>query len=266
MIIAWREIKANSRSFLVWTVSLAIFNFAMMMLYPSFADEAGGLADFIEMLPQEFLRAFGLDRLSLSDIMGYYATEGYLVFILASSLYAVLLSSSLLAKEESDKTIEFLLARPVTRSQVVLNKLLALTVLLFVLNTIVSLTTWAGFELYKREAYHMATLGWLFLAPFLAQMTFAMISLLLSLFVTRKRNVYASGIGLVLLLYFISFFVELNDKLRFLGYLTPFKYANAADIVTRQSMRTGDLLILLGVIGLTVLAVFLIYRRKNIAI
>jgi ABC-2 type transport system permease protein len=97
-------------------------------------------------------------------------------------------------------------------------------------------------------------------------MTFAMISLLLSLFVTRKRNVYASGIGLVLLLYFISFFVELNDKLRFLGYLTPFKYANAADIVTRQSMRTGDLLILLGVIGLTVLAVFLIYRRKNIAI
>lgn len=266
MNIAWREIKANSRSFLTWSVSLAVFNFAMMMLYPSFADEAGNLAGFIEMLPQEFLKAFGLDRLSLSDIMGYYATEGYLVFILAASLYAVLLSSSLLAKEENDKTIEFLLARPVSRSQIVLYKLMAMTGLLIGLNMIVSLTTWIGFEVYKREAYRMATLGWLFLAPFLAQMTFAMISLVLSLFVTRKRNVYASGIGLVLLLYFISFIVEMNDKLKFLGYLTPFKYANAADIVTLQSMRTCDLLILVCANGLAVLAVFLIYRKRNIAL
>jgi len=263
MNILRRELKANSKSLLIWMLSLAAFNFSMMALYPSFAIEAGDLEKFIDMFPEGFMRAFGLDRLNLTDILGYYATEGYTVFILAGSIYAMLLGSSLLSKEEDDRTIEFLLAKPVTRNQIVCQMLWASVISLFLLNIAVAAATFAGFEIYKQAPYSRTTLLWLSMAPFLLQVTFAHIGLVLSLMVTRKKSIYAIGLGLVLSLYLLGLLAEASDKLAFISRLTLFKSANATDIVVNGRMSLLDVGLFAGLNGVLVAILFKVYQHKD---
>ena len=63
-------------------------------------------------------KAFGIDRLDLATITGYFGMEIHL-FIILSGPCTPLLSSGLLSKEEGEKTAEFLLSRPITRASVV---------------------------------------------------------------------------------------------------------------------------------------------------
>ncbi len=264
MIVYRREIRSRFRSWWIWTLSLAAYSFAILMLYPTFADEAAGMDAFISKLPKEFLRAFGLDRLSLSDILGYHATETYIILILASSLYAILIGTSLLSREESDRTIEFLLARPVSRCRIVAEKLLASATLLLALNLVVSLVSWIGIELYRQADYPLGTLLWLSFAPFPAQLVFVHLGLLATQLPGRRKASAASGIGIVLVLYSVGFLAEMSDSLAFLRWLTPFSYAGAVDIVTSGLMRIRDLLVLVGANLLLVAGTFLLYRKKDV--
>ena len=62
------------------------------------------------------------------------------------SIYAIVLSSNILLKEEYNKTAEYLLTRPLTRSEIFLSKLAVLFINIFLLNLVTSL---AGFILHR---------------------------------------------------------------------------------------------------------------------
>jgi hypothetical protein len=49
--------------------------------------------------------------------MGFYAANNIVYMMLLGSIYAIVLSSNILLKEEYDKTAEFLMSRPITRNK-----------------------------------------------------------------------------------------------------------------------------------------------------
>jgi ABC-2 type transport system permease protein len=265
MNILRREWRAGFKSLAVWTASLALFNLAMMAIYPSFARDTGGLDELIELMPEGFMKAFGLDRMSLTDIMGFYATEAYIIFVLCGGIYAVLLGSSILAREENSRTIEFLLARPITRYRLLANVQVYCLCSSLSLCTVVGLVTWAAFEIFQTGPFDRHILLLLCLAPVLLQFTFIHIGLLGSVLVTRRKTITAAGIGLVLGAYFVFLLAEISEPLAMLGFLTPFKYVSAADIVTSGTIRPLWLLLLLLINGALVGASYLIYGRKDLA-
>jgi ABC-2 type transport system permease protein len=263
MNILMRELKANRRSLIIWVSVLALLSFLMMSLYPSFADDADKMEELLSAFPEDFLKAFGANKLSMAEGIGWFALETYLLIILFGSMFAVILGSSMLAKEEEEKTIEFLLAKPVTRSQVVTGKLLAFVGYIFAFNFCVGLATFIGFELFV-EQYSRIELLRLIAAPFLAHLSFACIGFLLSLFFTRRKSAYSAGIGLVLLTYFLSVIADLAERVRFLRYASPFYYMNAADIVTNGRIDPLHILIVLGVSVFAVGATYFLYNRRDI--
>ncbi|MCR3922574.1 MAG: ABC transporter permease, partial [Firmicutes bacterium] len=167
MNIFLRELKSNRRALIIWGSALAVLSFLMMAIYPSFAADAAKMEELLSAYPEGFMKAFGMDKLSLGDAMGWYALEAYLMIILFGSMYAVILSSSILAKEENEKTIEFLLAKPVTRNHVVTSKLLVIVGYLLIFNAGVGVVTFIGFEVFTEE-YSRIELLRLIVAPFLA--------------------------------------------------------------------------------------------------
>jgi ABC-2 type transport system permease protein len=237
----------------------------MLAIYPSFAADAAQFEEFLTMYPEGFLKAFGMDRLNLTDAMGWFALEAYLMTILFGSMFAVILSSSMLAKEEDEKTIEFLLAKPITRNFVVTSKLLAFVVYLLAFNAGVGVVTFIGFELFAEEYSRMELLR-LTIAPFLAHLSFASIGFFLSLFFTRKKSSYSVGIGLVLLIYFLNMMANMTDKVEFFRYISPFYYMDAADIIVDGSINPLHALILLTVSALAIGATYLLYNRRDITI
>lgn len=264
MNLLLRELKTNRRSLLIWTAILALLNLMMMALFPSFAADAEQLEGYIDVFPEEFSRIFGLDKLNMTEPIGFYSVEAYFMVVLFGSMFAAMLGTTMLSKEEDEKTIEFLLAKPVSRSQVVTGKVLAVLMLLVILNLVIAAVTVASFEIFV-SGYSRAELARLLIAPFIGQLAFAGLGLLLSVFLARRRAAISAGIGLVLGLYFLNVIANLTDKLDFLRFLSPFWYIEAADIV-EDGFVPWKLALMLGVVAATVAATYWTYNQKDITI
>ncbi len=110
MNIYRRELSINRTGLLIWTLILAALGVMVLGFFPALAQQAASLDQLLSSMPRSLLLAFGLEKISMTDIMGFYATKQYTTITLFGSIYVILLSSSMLSKEEGDKTIEFLLS------------------------------------------------------------------------------------------------------------------------------------------------------------
>lgn len=266
MVIFIRELVRNRKSFLIWTISLIALNGLMMMMFPTLAEQAEGFDEMLKSYPQGFIEAFGLDRLSMGNILHYFGLESYLFVTLFGGMYAMILGSSILSKEESDKTIEFLLAKPVTRNTIVTSKVLCGLFYIFLLNLVFSLTNFIMFEMVKPEDYSMKIFVLLSIAPFLLQVLFASIGLLASVFIVKTKAIMPLSIGVVLGAYFISIASSLSEKLSSLKYFTPFRYFDAADLIHDEAISGLYLFITFSVMIITVGLTYLFYNKKNITV
>ena len=88
-------------------------------------DDLEKLTEMMDVMPKALLAAVGMDNLNMTKIEGFYGSKGHLIVILMGSIFAVYLSSSLLVKEEDDKTIEYLLSKPITRNEIYCAKYMA---------------------------------------------------------------------------------------------------------------------------------------------
>ena len=72
------------------------------------------------------------------------------------------------------------------------------------------------------------------------------------------------GLGIATMMYFLNIIANISDQAKFLKYITPFGYANGADIVENGSLDTGMVLtgMLFAVIG--ILTAYWKYSRKDI--
>lgn len=265
MQVLRRELRANRKSWLVWTIALAALSLMMMSVYPSFRQDTGNLESMMDLFPEAFTKIFGLDQLSMAEPIGFYATEAYFMVMLFGSLYAAILGAGIMAKEEDDKTIEFLLARPLSRSRVLANKLLALLVLLVLFNLGIGLVTFAAFAVFDVGDYSSITLLRLVVAPLFAHVTFASLAFSLSLFIARKKAASSMAIGMVIGLYFVDVLATLSDKFEILRYLTPYYYVTAVGIV-HDGIKPVNVLVLLGITTIALAASFFCYSRRDITV
>jgi ABC-2 type transport system permease protein len=67
---------------------------------------------------------FGMANLEVTSLSGFYGVINFYLVIMGA-IFAIILGAGILAKEERDKTAEFLLVKPVTRTWVLGQKLAA---------------------------------------------------------------------------------------------------------------------------------------------
>lgn len=261
-----RELKVNRRSWLILSVSMALLTIITMWVYPSIASEQSRIDQLISTYPKELLAAFHLDELSLADILGFYATESYPFILLLGGMFAILLAGGIMAKEESEKTIEFLLARPVTRSQIVSGKMMVVLLYILLFNLVQLLVAYLSFEWVKQGPYAVTTLLLLHLGAFLVHLIFASLGLALAVFIPKLKALSPLGIGLVLGTYFFSIMVRLSSKLAFLAYISPFEYADAVDVIKKGGLQPQYLAIALVLVAGLVATTYFFYNRKDITV
>lgn len=261
------EMKRNAKSFLIWTASILVFVLWMLSVYESsFAGIGEGIHEFVKLFPESMKKAFGIDRLDLATITGYFGMEIHLFIILFGSMYATLLSSGLLSKEEGEKTVEFLLSRPITRASVVTQKLLVYVAYVTLFAIVIWSVTYVTMLRSVAAEFDSRTYWILGAMTYLAIMSIASLGFLGSVFVTRSRTVYSSALGLVLGLYAMQVVTDVSDKASFLRYATPFKWAFAADILCGGKVEPVYVALSLGVICASVAGAFRVYTRKDIAV
>lgn len=260
-----REMNRNLKALIIWTLVISGITILNLMMFPEVAKQQEAIDQLIKQLPPSLIKAFGMDRLSMADPLGYYATKGYIMIVLFGSIYAVMLAGNMLSKEHNEKTIEFLLSKPITRSGIVTQKLFAVFVNLLIFNLVVTAANYIGFKMGDAE-FDFGIFLLLSIAPFLLHLVFACISFLLSSWMNKSRNIISISLGLVFIMYFLDIMSGISDELEGLKYVTPYEYVDAVEIVINKGINTTYFAIMAGVIVLCALASYLIYRRRDIAV
>ncbi len=237
-ILLAHELRQGYKSLAIWTSSIAFFIVICIMMFPQISSQMEGVNDIFASMGA-FSEAFGMDRLNFGTLIGFYSVECGNILGLGGAMFAAITGISILSKEESGRSAEFLFSHPVSRCHVITSKLMAMIVQIIVLNIMVFLITILAILAIGE------TVPWNALA------------LLHSAFLCAQIEIACICFG-------ISAFIRINDNAAFLEYLSPFSYCEAADIVQSSSLQSDKLAIglLLALTGIA--TAYLHYSSKDI--
>jgi len=129
------ELRQYQKSTIIWIIFLVAGAALYLSLFPAFSKETGTLLKVLEGYPLAFRKALGITLISFASISGFYSFV-ITYIILAGSIQAMILGTSIVSKEERGKTAEFLLTKPVRRSQILTAKLVAALILILITNIV----------------------------------------------------------------------------------------------------------------------------------
>ena len=260
MTMVKHELKQGKNSFFVWTAAVGLLILVCVFMYPEMKGEMDGISEMFASMGS-FTAAFGMDRLNFGSLIGYYAVECGNILGLGGAFFASLFAVSVLAKEEKDHTAEFLLTHPVSRSRIVAEKLIAVMLQILILNVVIYGLSVASIVLVG-ETVPWKAVTLLHLAYLLLQFELAGICFGISAFL--RRGSIGIGLGLAAVMYFLNIIANIADSGKILKYITPFGYAEGADIMTELSLDWG--LVALGMVfGIAGIMIgWVKYCRKDI--
>ena len=132
-----RSLLEQRRGLIGWVVGMAFFCLVMLAMYPTIHANAS-FSKLIEAYPEALRKLFDISDYTTGP--GYLRTEVFSFMApLLITIYAILQGSDLLAGEEERRTIDLLLANPVARRRVVVEKWLALASGVIMLSVVLEL-------------------------------------------------------------------------------------------------------------------------------
>lgn len=261
MTIFFHELKRGRTALLVWSLSIGIMIFICMLMYPEMKTQVDEMTEMFSSLGG-FTAAFGLDKISFGEPLGFYAIEGGNILAIGGGFFAALIGIGALANEEKNRTAEFLLTHPIHRIQIVFEKLIAVFFQIFLLNLIIIAIAISSFFIIGEDILWKEFLL-LHAAYFMMQIQMASICFGISAFLSRGGLGF--GLGLAGLLYFLSIIANISEQASFLRYVTPFSYADAATIISESTMDASLIAVGLVLSSIAIVLAFWRYNSKDIA-
>ncbi len=239
MTMIRHELRQGRLSFLIWTASIGFLLAVCIFLYPEMQGEMEGMNEMFSSMGS-FTEAFGMDKISFGTLTGFYAVECGNILGLGGAFFTSLCAVSILAKEEKEHTAEFLFTHPVSRVRLVVQKLAAVLIQIILLNLVIFLLAAAGISLIG-EPVPWKELQLLHTAYFLLQLELAGICFGISAFLRTGST--GVGLGIAALMYFLNLIANISEQAEFLKFVTPFGYADGAQVVTELCLDKGKVII-----------------------
>ena len=124
MLLYKRELKGNLKSFVIWTACIVILTALFMAMYPSFSEQGESVNEMLSGFSPQLMEMFGFESIDFTQTMDYY---GYIFqyVLLAVLIQFMLAGANLVSREEDSGTINFLYAKPLSRTAITGTKFLA---------------------------------------------------------------------------------------------------------------------------------------------
>lgn len=265
MNIVLRELKSNRKSLLWWCVGLLIMIAGGLAKYGGFENTGQSANEMIEAMPKSIQIVFGMNGIDLSNLIGYY-TVVFSYLLLMGAIHAAMLGSNLIAKEECDRTAEFLLTKPISRITVMTAKLLAGLINLVVFNAVSFILSLIMFGKYGEGNGFTKDLIILTFGLLILQLIFFSIGTVVAATSRRPKSAAAMTTAILLITYLFSIVSALSEKLSFLKYLSPFMYVEGKELVFGDGFDPIMMLLAFIIILLSMLVAYRIYRKRDMII
>jgi ABC-2 type transport system permease protein len=215
-----------------------------IMKNPAFQALLGKTPDFTSFDGFMSMEAFGLSSLVICGYIGF-------------------LTASFLAGEIEMKTIDLLLAQPVTRVRLVIDRYGALIPMIVLLVLALLAGVFIGTKYmnidasYQWFAYALAFMGLFMLA-------FGAVSLFVSAILSDGRTAGIVSLGLLIVMYFMETVGQSVEKLDIVRSFSLFHYVGYSNILVYHDLSVGNLAVLVGVTIVFVALAVLAFRCRDI--
>ncbi|HET9721820.1 MAG TPA: ABC transporter permease subunit [Candidatus Saccharimonadales bacterium] len=247
-----------------WCLGILLLIFITLVFYPTIHRQSAQLDKSLSQIPQTAKQLF-TDTNQIFSPLGYLSSQlFYLMLPLLLGILAIGQGVSLVGKEEHDNTIEMLLARPVSRSRLLLGKALAGLVIVVVV-TLVS----AVFTAVMCKFVNLSVPAGDILAAGgtvgLMSLTFGAFAFMLTA-LGRAGRTAAIGLSALVALggYILVSLAPTVSWLRWPAKIFPFNYYHSAQLLSGD-YRWSNLIYYLVVIAACLVVAVITFRRRDLA-
>ncbi|MGE5404551.1 MAG: ABC transporter permease subunit [Candidatus Saccharibacteria bacterium] len=264
------EVRQLTKSLILWSTLVGLVLVLFMAFFPSMAnsDMAELARAKFNAIPPAMREVLGISGMTdFADLLQYFAyMAGYIM--IAACIYAAALGTSALMRDESEGTIEFLYAQPVSRFKITAAKLMAVFSVLLVFNAFLFVVTIVLFEAFKPPGYQYLTMLWhLFLAMFGSQLVFLALGYALSTLLPRSVQPATAALGLFFTTYLLGDVAVINKQVQGLKYLSPYHYAQPSAVLQRGgTMQNIYIYLILLITCITIVLAIWRYQRKDLMV
>ena len=259
-----RELKINLKSFIIWTSILIGLFLVVFLVYPSIVNSENMemMDEIMKMFPEEMLKAFNMDISTIDSAFGWLKTEGFVFVLLITGIYSGILGSNILLKEESDKTIEYLNSVPVTRKNIVLNKILCGLLYIILMVAIIGIFNFIGLSLsgeFDRKSYILLSI-----TPIFSSIVIFAVCLFLSTFTHKTKKTLGISLGIVFASYFLNIISEMGESTELLKYISIFTLADIRNVIINESINPLMIVLTIGITVIFMIFTTIRYEKKEL--
>ncbi|KKB73669.1 MULTISPECIES: ABC transporter permease subunit [Bacillus] len=258
--------KTNVKGIMSYAAGSAFYILLILGIYPSIAKNTGDFENMINSMPEGVLNAFGFEN-GLGSLEDFMSGEYYgLIFIIILSIFAVMLSTKLLAKLVDQGAMAYILSAPTTRAKVAFTQAAVLTTGLFIIMAVTTIAGLAGYVWMIGDEYDFHVSRFLFINLLGFLLFFAVSGI--SFFISAASNDEKKALSLSGMITFLFFSLDLigklSEKTEWLRNLSIFSLFRPGDIAG-DSAETLKAALILSVIGLAAfLTGILIFKKRDL--
>lgn len=257
------ELKSLRKSAFIWTCSLIGLAALFLSIYPSMASDAADFKKLLSNYPPSVRAMLGINLDYITSILGFYSMI-FSFIILCGAIQAMNMGVSIISKESRERTADFLLVKPVSRSAIVTAKLLAAFATILATDIVFLASTSIIANIVKTSDFSGKLFFMINLTLFFVQLIFLAIGVLISVFFKKLRSVLPISLGVVIGLYMIGALISTGKDDDAARFLSPFKYFDITYIIKNASYETAYLVISAIIIVVSIAASYVIYIKKDI--
>ena len=261
-VIVFRELKANRKGLLIWMAGMLFMVAIGAAEYGTVVENSESIMPMMDALPRIVKVIFGMDILPIDTPIGYYVCM-YLWYSMVAFAHAIVLGVTIIAKEERDRTAEFLYTMPYSRKIIISGKIIAaamnvlcMTIFTFLCIILTLVSQMNGESIIPLILTTM-------IGMFFAQMLCLALGLLFSSLFNYHRTAMSIAISFFALSFVLATVIELVGNMEFLNFLTPFRYFFAPYVVT-NGISSVYLLLSLFFAGVFVFLTYKLYEKRDI--
>lgn len=260
--LAAYESRRRVKGALAVSAGLSLLGLMMVAFFPSVKESGADLQAYVESLPPAFREAFGVE--AFTTMGGFLASELYQFgWVLLLGLYFAYRAGSIVAGDVERDRMDTLLATPLSRTSVVLEKFASLLVPIVVVNVVSFVAVYGGI-LAVGERIDVVDLAMVHVLSVPYLLTTAALGLLLSVAFQRTDLAQRGALGLVFALFLVETVAASVEDLADLALVSPTHYYDPTAILVHSEYDLAGAGILVAAAVALVVASVLWFRRADV--
>ena len=255
-----RSFKERRRSLAWWAVGMLLTALIYTALYPSIKDVYTQMDQF----PEDLLKAFGLEGIGdLGTASGYLQVElfSFMAPIIVIAFGAVLGVGAIASSERSGE-MELLMANPISRTTVVVQRFIAMLVFIVLLSVVLwfglaigtPFDVWPGLNQWNliQAVISLILLGW----------AFGSLAMAFSAVTGASGLSYGLVVVIALLTFMLNSFSQIIESLETMKWVSPFYYYTGSNPLT-DGLNWWHTLVPIGIIAVALAVSLFAFNRRD---